>query len=270
MNSHSTHGVDPNDLHDLAPLYAVDALEPDERAGFEQHLSQCLRCQGELEDYAEVGAQLASGAATEPPPELRASVLSTISGTHPLPAPAPEDESADSSTPQAAAGQSRAQVVSLDERRSRRGRRLLAGAAAAAVVAGVALGGWNLGARWEQREQEQLAAQQEDRETRLLSAPDVTTHRIDVDGRAATLVVSRDQDAALFVAADLPDPGEGREYQLWLLEGETPLPDVHFAGGETRIWLSGDLAQAGGVAMTVEPAGGSTTPTLPLLASTGI
>lgn len=258
MSGHSTHGVDPNGLHDLAPLYAVDALEPDESARFEEHLSQCPQCRSELKDYAEVGAQLAAGAAAEPPPDLRASVLSAIAST-----------GSSSSTPRSDGGPSGAQVIPLRGRRNRRGFRLLAGAAAAAVVAGAALGGWNLGVRSEQQ-QEQLEAQQEDRETRLLSAPDVTTHRIDVDGRAATLVVSRAQDAALFVAADLPDPGEGREYQLWLLDGETPLPDVHFAGGETRIWLTGDLAQAGGVAMTVEPAGGSTIPTLPLLASTGI
>ncbi|MCQ1987571.1 MULTISPECIES: anti-sigma factor domain-containing protein [unclassified Arthrobacter] len=248
MNQHSQNA---GDLHELAPLYAVDALEPAEREEFEQHLADCPRCQAEVAEYAEVTAGLAAETAQTPPPALRSSVLSSIHGTQPLPGPW---------TGPAAV------VVSLEERRRRRGRRLLAAAAAAVLLPGIGLAGWNLGVQSEQREQEQQAAQEQDRETRLLAAPDVATQRVDVNGQPATLVVSREEDAALFVADTLPDPGEGREYQLWLLEGETPIPDTHFSGGDVSVWLSGDVAKAGAVALTVEPAGGSATPTFPLVA----
>lgn len=238
---------DAGSPHDLAPLYAVDALDPQERADFEQHLVGCAQCRAEVEDYSEVGASLAAGAAQEAPPELRTAVLSAISGARPLPAE---------------------EVTSLSDRRRRRTRMVLAAAAAAVLVPGIALGGWALGVQSEQREQEQIAAAEQGRENRLLAAPDVTTRQLDVNGVPATLVVSRDADSALFVAGDLPDPGEGREYQLWLLEEETPIPNVRFDGGDdVRIWLSGNVTDAGAVAMTVEPEGGSETPTLPLLAS---
>ena len=53
--------------------------------------------------------------------------------------------------------------------------------------------------------------------------------------------------------------------QLWLMEDGVPVPDVHFPGGEVRAWLEGDVGDAAAVAVTVEPAGGSQTPTLPVV-----
>lgn len=277
--------VDTGDLHELAAPYAVDALEPAEEAAFEHHLPGCPRCRAELAGYAEVTAHLAQAVAQEPPPALRAAVLGAIH--HPRPRTAISDEApaggaatpADTGTkpgtdaaeeglPGSTPGHPGAEVVSLDAHRRRRHRRLLAAAAAAVLLPGVALGGWGLGVQSEQRQQEQLLAQEQDRQNRLLTASDVTTHRIEVEGRPATLLVSQQQDTALFVSTDLPDPGAGREYQLWLVQEDVPVPDVHFTGGQVRTWLNGEVADAGAVAMTIEPAGGSTTPTLPILAAT--
>lgn len=277
MNDIHDHHLDTGALHELAALYAVDALEPAEQATFEAHLPECARCQAELTDYAEVTAHLAEAVAQEPPPALRATVLGAIHHTRPLPAIPDETPSAGGAapaetgmSPEISTGHPGAQVVSLDARRRRRGRRLLALAAAAVLLPGVALGGWGLGVQSEQRQQEQLAAQEQDRENRLLAAPDVTTHRIEVQDRPATLLVSQQQDTALFVSTDLPDPGPGREYQLWLMQDDTPVPDTHFTGGQVRTWLDGEVAEAGAIALTIEPAGGSTTPTPPILAATEI
>jgi hypothetical protein len=279
--------VDTGDLHELAALYAVDALEPPEQAAFATHLPGCPRCQAELVDYAEVTAHLARPVAQEPPPTLRAAVLGAIHHTRPWTAvsdeapaggaatPAdtgtkPGTDAAEEGLPGSTIGHSGAEVVSLKAHRRRRYHRLLAAAAAAVLVPGIALGGWGLGVQSEQRQQEQLAAQEQDRQNRLLAAPDVTTHRIEVEGRPATLLVSQHQDTALFVSTDLPDPGPGREYQLWLVQEDVPVPDVHFTGGQVRTWLNGEVADAAAVAMTVEPAGGSNTPTLPVVAATEI
>ncbi|MCP3425568.1 anti-sigma factor [Rothia sp. AR01] len=152
-----------------------------------------------------------------------------------------------------------ATVHSLDARRTRRNRWILA-AAAAAVVPGVALGGWALGQQSAQQDQ-QVIAQEQQRQERLLAAPDVEVQRVQMDGGAATIFASRDRDAALLVASDFPDPGEGKQYQLWLLEDGTPVPDVTFDGGQSDVWASGDLAGVQAMAVTVEPAGGSEHPT---------
>ena len=248
-------------LHELAPLFAIDALEPDERAAFEEHLAGCTRCQAEVADFAEVTAHLAAGAAQEPPAELRASVLGAIHGTRPRSVPQAGDDP----------GSPAAQVAPPVPLHTRRLRPLLLAAAAAALLLPAAgLAGWALGMQSEQRQQEEAADQQQQRQDRLLAAPDLSVQRLDVDGQPATLLFSEEQDSALFVAEGLPDPGPDREYQLWLLEDGTPVPDVHFAGGEIQVWLTGEVSQAGTVALTVEPTGGSTTPTFPLLAAADI
>lgn len=262
------------DVHGDAALYAVDALEPEERTVFEAHLRGCAACRAEVDSYGEVGAALASAVAQGPPPALRENVLAAIHGTRAGPATGPSagtptGTSAGSSSPAApeTGTDSGAEVVSLAQRRRPRRQWLAAAAAAAVLLPGAALGGWAIGTQTEQREQQQLAAQEQDRQARLLAAGDVATHQLAVDGRTATLVVSEQEDAAMLVAADLPAPGEGQEYQLWLMQDGSPVPDVHFGGGQVQVWLDGDVDRAGAVAMTVEPAGGSETPTLPVLAA---
>ncbi|GEO97393.1 anti-sigma factor [Kocuria turfanensis] len=265
-----------DDVHGDAALYAVDALEPEERAAFEEHLRGCAACRAEVDSFGEVGAALASAVAQDPPPALRADVLAAIHGTRsgtPTARPATSPAETPAATPSAVppAGSvdpgTAADVVSLAERRRPRRQRLAAAAAAAVLLPGAALGGWAIGTQTEQREQQQLAAQEQDRQARLLAAADVATHRLEVDGSTATLVVSEQEDAAMLVAADLPAPEEGREYQLWLMQDGSPVPDAHFGGGQVQVWLEGDVDRAGAVAMTVEPAGGSETPTLPVLAA---
>jgi len=62
-------------LHSLAGPYALDALEPRERARFERHLSGCAACQSEVRDFAAVAAELGLAAATTPPAALKGRVL---------------------------------------------------------------------------------------------------------------------------------------------------------------------------------------------------
>ncbi|MBF4993372.1 anti-sigma factor [Arthrobacter gandavensis] len=254
-------------VHELAPLSAIDALDPAERSAFEEHLAGCARCRSEVADFAEVSAHLAAGAEQEPPAELRSSVLASIHGTRP--APGPRKQPADHTRPLDVSGRDHAAPADAPIPLHRRRRRvLLAAAAAALLLPAAGLAGWALGIQSEQGQQQQ--AQQQSREDRLLAAADLSVQRLDVNGQQSTLLVSEQEDAALFLAGDLPDPGADREYQLWLLEDDTPVPDVHFGGGAVRVWLSGDVSRAGTVALTIEPAGGSTTPTFPVVAAAEI
>lgn len=252
-------GIDFGNLHDLAALYAVDALSPQERAAFEQHLAGCRTCRDEVAGFSEAAAGLAAGTALAPPPELRASVLAAVRNARPQPGQqAPHGLPSLASTPVPAGPAAR---------RQRRTRRLLAAAAAVVLVPGIALAGWALGARSAEQEQEQLAAAEQERLSALLAAPDIAARSIDVDGAAATVLFSESLDEGLFVGPTLPAPEPGSEYQLWLVEGGTPVPDARFKnGGERGVWLRGDLSAADAVALTLEPEGGSVTPTYPLLA----
>ena len=59
------------DIHGLSGAYAVDALDSDERAAFEEHLAQCPECQAEVASLREAATQLATTTETQPPASLR-------------------------------------------------------------------------------------------------------------------------------------------------------------------------------------------------------
>lgn len=63
------------DLHSLTGVYALDALDEDERREFEQHLEACEACQREVGEFRTVTAHLAASAEEPPPPWLRSAVL---------------------------------------------------------------------------------------------------------------------------------------------------------------------------------------------------
>ena len=152
------------------------------------------------------------------------------------------------------------------ERQGRRARLLTVAVAAVTVIA-LAFGGW---AYVLQRQQHSVASQSA-AANQLLSAPDVKTYPVTVDGTPATFVVSKSLDQAMFVGADLPAAAEGRTYQLWTVDDRKQAdPDVTFAGGpETRQFMTGDISGAAGLAVSIEPDGGSSQPTK-VLASTAL
>ena len=79
-------------IHALSGAYAVDALDDDERAGFEAHLPGCRDCQVEVAELRRAAAELAHDVAEEPPAALRASVLGAIAQVRPLPPETPTTE----------------------------------------------------------------------------------------------------------------------------------------------------------------------------------
>ena len=64
------------DLHELTPAYALDALADDERRAFEAHLAGCERCRADLAGLTETTGALGLAAdAAEPPSGLRDRIL---------------------------------------------------------------------------------------------------------------------------------------------------------------------------------------------------
>ncbi|MER3453386.1 MAG: anti-sigma factor, partial [Acidimicrobiia bacterium] len=54
------------EIDELLGAYALDAVEPDERAAVEAHLRTCSRCWAEVADHREVAAYLAHSGGPAP------------------------------------------------------------------------------------------------------------------------------------------------------------------------------------------------------------
>lgn len=251
----SEHGLDP---HAMVGAYVADALDDAERTAFEQHLTGCEGCRREVAEFGETAAALTALAQIVPPPSLRASVLAEIATVRPLPpvGDPPATSPASSSLVEPVA------VPAVDELAVRRGRRLrraLICVVAAAVVLVLALGGW-VGALVSDQRQQQIASQQV---SELLTAPDAKVYTTQLNGSPVSYVVSRERNQVLFLGNDVSAPPSDRVYQLWMLRpGDVAEPNATVDhGGSVATWLTGSLGNAQGLAVTVEPKGGSAQPT---------
>jgi anti-sigma factor RsiW len=210
------------DVHELTAGYALDALDAEERARYESHLASCERCRAELQGFWEVAGALgrAAGGPT-PPAALRERILRQ-------------------------ARSERANVVPL---RRRVGVPVLGAAAAVAAIVAVGLGIWasSLAGRLDEAEDE-LA---------VLGDPNARTYAS--AGGEASLVVSRTGAAALVVRTLAPAP-DGMDYEIWVLEGGTPLRAGLFErAGVVRLSRPVEAGQT--VAVTLERDGGVDAPT---------
>lgn len=225
------------DVHALSGAYAVDALDDLERAKFERHLSECADCQAEVASLRETSAHLADTVATTPPPSLRDSVLAGITTVRPLPPLVPE----------AAPGRAGHRF------------RFLVAAAAAVVAIG---GGVAIVQPWDDDSSQNLSATQ-----RVLQAPDAESWTKEFpDGSRATVTRSKELNQAVIETEDMAAPPEGSVYELWLQHDDEMvaagfMPD----SPDNQVLLSGDAATADGAGITVEPEGGSPTPTGPVV-----
>ena len=65
-----------NDLHTLSGAYALNALSPDEAREFREHYDLCPACQQEVRDLRDAAARMGASEAMQPPPQLKARVMS--------------------------------------------------------------------------------------------------------------------------------------------------------------------------------------------------
>jgi anti-sigma-K factor RskA len=243
-----------SDIHVLSGAYAVDALGDDiERARFERHLADCPTCRAEVESLREAAASLSDDTAVVPPAELRASVLAGISKVRPLPPVTPD------TAPVAAPGTAPGGSVHR--------RKWFPALVAAVVLALVGVGGvvWH---PWRQDTATTVSAAD-----RVLGAPDA--QRISQplpNGGSATIVRSVKLGQAVLVAKNIATPPDGKAYELWLLSpGKAMVPAGlvqagQIKAGQTTVVLEGDAAKAVGAGVTVEPEGGSKTPSSDVVA----
>lgn len=218
-----------SDVMELAVPYALHALTDDERDAVDAQVAQAGEASAfydEVRAVRETMAKLAAATAVEPPETLRETVLSMAATDG---------------------------VRTLPRRRNWRQTIL---ASAAAVVIGLGALGVGLALR---PAAAPSAAEQ------IFAAPDVRTVSGELpDGGQATLMFSRERDAAYLVMNNVPPPSTGTVYQMWLLQDGQATPagtmDSEAVTPSTTAVVP-DIGESTALAFTVEPPGGSPQPT---------
>jgi hypothetical protein len=237
MTEHTLLGGAGDDSLDLAEVYALDAVSDDERARIDAAVAGAApELAGEfarrVASARETMAEVSEATATEPPAQLRATILAAVAADRPA-----------------------AEPVDLATRRPRRMRTALLAAAAAVVVA---VGGGVVATRMMGDETAPTAEQ-------VFAADDVRTSSGAIEGGGtATVVYSKDADAGVLVMNNVTPPEPGTVYQMWLVQGSDMVPagtmDAATVAPSTTAVLDG-IGGATALAFTVEPPGGSTQPT---------
>lgn len=239
-------------LDDHVELYAIDSLPTDERGRVHDELAKLSAGERNTYDERIVGtretmADYASRFAVTAPDGMRARVLADFSDRAD-----PEREARRSVTP----------IRSVSRRR-----RIGAALAAAALVIAVALGaGVFIG-----RATAPIShSTQADAVDAVLAAPDATVSRGALSEPRGTLFVvssrTRNQAVALLRGLAGPLPSD-RSLQVWLVgTGSTPVSAGVVDSDVAPALLVGPVDGATGLAVTLEPRGGSPAPTTPILA----
>jgi anti-sigma-K factor RskA len=263
-------------LRDLLPALSLGALDADERREVAAHVSTCADCAAELAALERVvnGIGLEAPPVT-PPAALKGKVLARI-----------EDERAGKVT-----AMSRMPVPAQVAQARPLWAHGLALAASVALAVGASLYAWALRSEISILRQDVAATSGEASKLRgelatlrrnwvevtkamdVLRAPDML--KVDLKGQATlpsgTGRAFWSRSAGLmFTAEGLPALPQGKVYQLWTIKGAvatgagTFVPDSGGAASVTAIVAAtAEVPDAFGV--TIEPAGGSATPTMPIV-----
>ena len=256
---------------DLAELYALDAVTAAERSAIEQYIASAPEAERssffERVRQARESITVTFTAEEEPPADLFARIVSQLpaqslrSGREQTPlqagdgAAAPDGDGTTGRLDELSAARQR-----REERRRQAGpRRWLAGIAAAAVLA---LGGAGVGA---------YIADQNDPLNQVVRADDVREESVAVAaGGTATVLISPSRDAVVVRMNGVPAPPAGKVYQMWLIPKDGSAAVSQGLMDEEALAKPAvvkGIAKAATLGITIEPVGGSTSPTLPTVAA---
>jgi anti-sigma-K factor RskA len=234
----------------LATPYALYAVTPAEFDDIERQLINAPELVArafaeEVRAVRETMAAVSASTAMEPPEHLRGRLLASVE-QHPLQAVPPL-------TP-------RAPAAAPPQKTPARWRNAVLAAAAAVIIGVGALGlGWTL-----------RPVPKTSTAEMIFAAPDVRTVSGDIPtGGTATVVFSRERNAAVLVMNGVTPPEAGTVYQMWLVGND----GAHSAGtmdakavAPSTTAVLPDLGSSKTLAFTVEPGNGSVQPTTPVFA----
>lgn len=267
--------TDRDELHLMTGAYALNALDASEREEFENFLDGSEEARTEVAEMSGTAVLLGlSARPIAPSPELKTNLMALIASTpqlapiaRPRPVAVPTIAEQRSIRGLAADSQGRSgSGVSSGPAAARAQRRwytkpvnlLVAAAAAVALFAGGSILGVNLGGNtYDQAQAKSLVE--------LSSAQDLRQSTADIKGGGtAKLLWSADLKRSAMVVDSLPALSSDKVYQLWYINGPAVTSAGTFtasASGPSFRVLDGGLIAGGAVGLTVEPKGGSTTPT---------
>ena len=278
--------TDRPDLHTLTGAYAVDALPEDERERFESHLAVCPPCALEVRELQATAARLGATSVAGPPASMRDEVLAridTVRQERPVTAPvvtALRDRRDASSWFAPALGVAAGLLLLV-----------VAGLTAVVVDLRDQVSGLEVAAAADRderqvataaadradREVARMAARVAELESRLddpvlvmtsalvdvMGAPDVITVSVTHDRTLGRVVASPTRGEAVFIAEGWEPAPHAHTYELWIITPDGAVPaglfDPDERGRATRV-MTGDLAGATAVGVTIEPEGGSPVP----------
>lgn len=240
------------DAHTLLAAYAAGSLGDVDRGDVEAHLAECAGCRDDLRGDREVLASLALLVAEAPPLRMRDEVLRRVTTTAQLPPLV-----ADGLEERAVSG------TGVPARQGRPSRTLFALAATVLAATAISSTVWGLSSssQLSEAEQQQAAVRQ------VLGADDAQTVRAGVTlpdgstGDDVAVLASDGVDSAVLLPVGLPAAPDGMTWQAWTIHDDVPRPNVVFDAAQSTVALDGPVADADAVAVTLEPAGGSSAPT---------
>lgn len=226
-----------NDLHHLAAAYVLDALDDEERRPFEDHYPTCEICRQEVIEFRSTATHLAAAVAALPPAALQQRVMAEIATTRQM-APQPG-------------------VVPVDELAARRNRRFASVlAVAAAVILLVGASVFMVSSRGGSAIDD------------VVAAPDAQVVQLEGETGSVRIVWSQSREQLAFFGNDLPDPGEGKTYELWGILGDAGVQSVgQFDPVDGTVRQVADIGDIDPTAwgITIEPTGGSPTATTDII-----
>jgi anti-sigma factor RsiW len=235
-----------NDVHTLTGAYVLDALSEVERRAFEDHMSGCPACSQEVAELRETTARLGLATAANPPPHLWNRVRTATTQVRQL-------------TPLS--------TDSVVIRPKRWTTRIAVFAAAASLLAAAGIGvGW-ITSNDDLENQLAQSQNQLDKLQAVLSSPDAQVSTVTIGNGSATAVISRNHNGMVVLVHGLPALPANHVYQGWFLKPGGPISAGTLAATNGSM-TADDLASAQGatgLAFTVEPSGGSSTPTAPII-----
>jgi anti-sigma-K factor RskA len=248
--------VECEEVGQMLEAYALGAVTPEEAAHIEEHLAECLACWDHLSQSQRAAARLAFAVPLEEPREGLRQRIITQAQREAEPAAEPTQTG-----------------------RGWRLPRLAAVGATFVALAAVGALSWSLVETHNLRSdyndvqrQATVTSQRANIATQLVnivSRPDWESEAMLTSGLAAAAGASayylwtRDGKLGAIVCRDLPDPPEGKIYQLWITCGPEPMDGGTFTAWEGQCQHIVSLkctSPLSGVDVSVEPEGGSASP----------